>query len=71
MWKVGSMRGGVGTPGPIWADIRELTDDPYPGINQVVGHTASHSVTVDLIGDGIIAKVDNFGKTTASLVLSL
>ena len=75
MWKVGSMRGGVGTPGPLWADIRELVDDPYPDINQVVGHTASHSISLDFLkspkGDGFIARVDSFGKNTASLVVSL
>ncbi len=75
MWKVGSMRGGVGTPGPIWADIRELNDDPYPDINQVVGHTASHSMGLDFLtksdGDGFIARVDDSKKTAASLVISL
>lgn len=71
MWKVGSMRGGVGTPGPLWADIQELMEEPMAGINQVVGHTASHSITLDFPGDNFIAKVDNFGKKTASLVISL
>jgi len=71
MWKVGSMRGGAGTPGPLWADIQELNEDPMGGINQVVGHTAGHSITLDFPDDRFIAKVDNFGKKTASLVISL
>ena len=72
MWKVGSMRGGIGTPSPIWSDIRELTDDPFPGINQVVGHTANHSISLDFTKDeNFIAKVDHFGKFTSSLVISL
>lgn len=70
MWKVGWDRGGSGTPGPLWADIRELHEDPYIGINQVIGHTASHSVEIQ-IKDNFIAKVDNFGKIVASLVISL
>jgi len=71
MWKVGSMRGGAGTPGPLWADIRELIDDPMGGINQVVGHTANHSISLDFPNDQFIAKVDNFGPRVASLVISL
>lgn len=71
MWKVGPDRGGFGTPGPLWADIRELMEDPMGGINQVVGHTANHSISLDFPGDNFIAKVDNFGKKTASLVISL
>jgi hypothetical protein len=71
MWKVGSERGGVGTPGPLWADIRELMEDPMGGINQVVGHTANHSISLDFPNDQFIAKVDNSGPRVASLVISL
>lgn len=34
----GRMRGGNGTPSPLWADLTELIQDPIP-IRQVVGHT--------------------------------
>jgi hypothetical protein len=71
MWKVGSMRGGMGTPGPLWADIRELLEDPYPGINQVVGHTVNHAISLDFNDDNFIARVDSYGKNTAGLVISL
>lgn len=60
MWKVGSMRGGVGTPSPIWADYLELLDDPYPEMNQVFGHTARGRVSMDQFGDHFIAKVDGY-----------
>jgi hypothetical protein len=36
---VGRMRGGWSEPGVLWADSHELMADPYPGINQIVGHT--------------------------------
>jgi hypothetical protein len=39
MWMVGRMRGGTNNPGPLWADFRELMENPYPDINQIVGHT--------------------------------
>ena len=35
----GKGRGGDETPGPLWADWKELIDDSYPGISQIVGHT--------------------------------
>jgi len=71
MWKVGSMRGGIGTPGPLWADYRELSADLFPNINQVFGHTASHAPSVDFLGDIFIARIDNFGGKVASLVLGI
>jgi len=72
MWKVGSMRGGYGTPGPIWADYQELLEDPYEGINQVFGHTPKASITVDHIGENFLACVDSWGnKKVVSLMLPL
>jgi len=72
LWKVGSMRGGYGTPGPIWADYMELLEDPYEGINQVFGHTPKASVTVDHIGENFLACVDSWGnKKVVSLMLPL
>lgn len=67
MWKVGEMRGGFGTPSPIWADYLELLDDPYPDINQVFGHTASGTVCVDQFGDYFIAKVDGYYNDKTSV----
>lgn len=72
MWKVGSMRGGGGTPGPLWADYRELLEDPYPDINQVFGHTAKSSPSVDHFGDYFIACIDSWAnRKIASMVISL
>lgn len=71
MWKVGPRRGGWGHPGPLWADYHELLDDPYPGINQVVGHTVNHAPSVDLVDDKIIARIDSWGPKTAALVLGI
>lgn len=72
LWKVGEMRGGWGTPGPLWADYVELLDDPYEGINQVFGHTPKASVTVDHNGNNFLACVDSWGnKTVVSLMLPL
>jgi len=72
LWKVGSMRGGAGTPGPLWADYQELIEDPYPGINQVFGHTPKVSITIDHIGNEFYACVDSWrNKKIASLILSL
>ena len=72
VWTVGRMRGGWGDPGFIWADYRELLEDPYQGINQVFGHTASGTVTVDDFGGDIIAKVDGYGnKQLAHLTMNI
>lgn len=72
MWKVGSMRGGGGTPGPLWADYRELLEDPYPNINQVFGHTAKPSISLDHFGEYFVACIDSWGnKKIASIVISL
>lgn len=32
-------RGGWHLPGPLWADLRDLVDDPFHGLSQLVGHT--------------------------------
>lgn len=39
LYTAGALRGGCQTPGPLWADLRELAADPYPGLRQIVGHT--------------------------------
>jgi len=36
---IGRRRGGWQKPGPLWADWRELTEDYYPGFNQISGHS--------------------------------
>ena len=72
IYKVGSMRGGVGYPGPMWADYREFIEDPMPGINQVFGHTPKTSISVDHVGDYFYVCCDSWGnKKLASIILSL
>ena len=72
IWKVGSARGGVGTPGPLWADYTELLDDPYDGINQIFGHTPQVTPRLDHFGDDFIACIDSRGnKNTASMLIAL
>ena len=72
LWKIGPARRGTSHPGPLWADYQELIGDAYPGINQVVGHTASGTVYVDQFGDDLIAKVDGwYNKKLAHLVIGL
>jgi hypothetical protein len=39
LYTIGVGRGGRSTPSPLWADKKELLDDPLPGISQIVGHT--------------------------------
>ncbi len=42
----GPGRGGNEIPGPLWADLSELYQDPLPGINQIVGHTPVESIDI-------------------------
>lgn len=39
LFTCGPGRGGWDTPSPLWADCEELREDPFGGINQIVGHT--------------------------------
>lgn len=72
LWKIGNIRGGSGTPGPLWADYQELLKDPYPGINQIFGHTASGTVNVFQNGEDMIVKVDGwYNKKLAHITLDL
>ena len=72
LWRVGSVRGGVGTPGPLWADYQELLEDPYTGINQIFGHTASGTTSVHQNGDDMLIKVDgHWNNRLAHMTVSL
>jgi predicted phosphodiesterase len=69
LWKVGSVRGGYGTPGILWADHSELMMDPIEDINQIFGHTANYSITIDTIKDSKYYRIDTFWNNTPSLLL--
>jgi hypothetical protein len=72
LWKVGTARGGSGTPGPLWADYSELLEDPYPNIHQIMGHTPKASPTIEMDGENLYACIDSWGnKRTANLIVSL
>jgi len=73
LWKIGDYRGGVDlAPSMIWADFNELKVDPYPNINQIVGHSAWHSQEIHFNTDGtFLAKVDSFDKDSARLIINL
>ena len=73
IWRVGGMRGGIGTPGIIWADIAELKFDPFIGINQIVGHTGWHSPEFLRINgnNNFILKIDGNGSEVQRMVVNL
>lgn len=72
LWKVGFVRGGVGTPGVLWADYNEVIEDRYKGINQIFGHTPQPTVRVDQYNDDLIVCVDSWGnKKGTSLLMTL
>jgi hypothetical protein len=53
MWKIGTMRWGSSPSGSIlWADKRELMLDPYPKIDQMVGHTPGKYIDIRLTKNG-------------------
>lgn len=62
----GCARGGDDAPGPLWADLRELKRDPYPGLPQIVGHTPLHTCLRACGGEPMGIYV---GRTAASLGL--
>jgi hypothetical protein len=69
MWKVGKARGGVGTPGILWADYTEVLEDRLEGINQIFGHTPQPSVRVDQFNGDMVACIDSWGNKKASSLL--
>ena len=46
LYSVGVERGGDAVPGPLWADRKELIDDPLKNVPQIVGHTPVDTVSV-------------------------
>lgn len=72
LWKVGYDRGGMGTPGPLWADFKELKLDPYPGITQVFGHSAYDTTTIDVVKGNMLVKVDgSMTKGTSNILMNI
>jgi predicted phosphodiesterase len=72
LWKVGSARGGIGTPGILWADYIEVIVDRFEGINQIFGHTPQPTVRIDQYDNDFIACIDSWGnKKATSLLITL
>jgi hypothetical protein len=63
-WKVGVDRGGWGCGGILWADKREVKEDPYPGIDQVAGHTPHHSIEIAQRNGNMLYFIDQYGNDT-------
>ena len=59
----GRARGGREVPGPLWADRRELMNDPYPAFNQIVGHSPLRRV----IRERVTAKGRDGSKSPVTL----
>jgi hypothetical protein len=52
LWKVGNARGGLTyNPCILWADKQELIDDPYIGIDQIVGHTHGSCISISKVNE--------------------
>jgi predicted phosphodiesterase len=70
VWTVGYRRGGAQRPGPIWADFQELIENPYPGINQIIGHTP-HGIIIYHTEDGVIHCVDGGGNDVLFITMNI
>lgn len=57
-------RGGWSRPGPLWADLRDLVDDPIPELCQIVGHTPVLTATRIERGDAAIWACDTLSLTS-------
>ena len=57
---VGHARGGLAEHGgPLWCDFgRELMQAPYPGINQVLGHSATTFLIIQKPANSLLINVD-------------
>jgi len=64
----GRARGGINTPGPLWADRKELVVDLLPGFRQFVGHTPIKEIATYGSGDTTACFVDclEFGEYRAA-----
>lgn len=71
LWIVGRDRGGVVSyPSVLWADVREIKQDPYPNINQVFGHTPLSSNYIIKHGNNFLMCIDN-RYNVQSIILDL
>jgi predicted phosphodiesterase len=44
--------------GPLWADWRELVNNPFGKLHQIVGHSHRPQITTALVGDSILINTD-------------
>lgn len=72
LWKVGSIRGGSGYGSILWADKSEIKKDPFPNINQVIGHTSSFEIELQINNDdSLLSFIDLRGENPGFLKLNL
>lgn len=65
LFMCGSGRGGHdGYSSPLWADRYELTEDHPNGMNQIVGHTPTKSVSMISDGTSRLMFADTFSRTS-------
>jgi hypothetical protein len=67
MWQIGLYRRGFFSTGSIlWADKRELINDRYKGIDQIVGHTAHSFVDIKHMDEDILYFIDTHTRDTVT-----
>jgi predicted MPP superfamily phosphohydrolase len=60
IFDVGFMRGGMyDFGGPLWCDKSKLYKHPLEDINQIVGHTHSHTIEEYMVNGNMIAFIDS------------
>jgi len=70
LWEIGRARNGYYLSGSIvWADKSELLREPYPGINQVVGHTCGYSIDIQIRNGNTLYFTDNLYRLPLSITL--
>ena len=70
IFNIGPERGGTKSPGPIWADHIELMNDPYPNINQIVGHSMNYAISIDNINNNKIYRIDTYWDNIPALTIT-
>ena len=70
LWEIGRARKGDYPVGSVvWADRNELVFDPYPGINQIVGHTCGPGVEIVKSRGNTLYFTDNWGRLPLAIEL--
>jgi len=69
MWTVGLTRGGMSKSGSIlWADKSELINDPFKGIDQIVGHTRIPCFDIINNDNDLLYFIDTHDEKTKTII---